>query len=390
MRILDLTRLYPGPLATMLMADMGADVIKIEDVNSPDYIRTTPPFIGEISSAWLALNRSKRSLALDFKNEKGRQVFFDLVKTADIVIEGFRPGVLDKTGIGYESAKTHNSKIIYVSVTGYGQTGPRANDAGHDINYIGYTGALDLNGTEQTGPLMPGVQMADVAGGAYMAIIAILSALWSRDRTGEGQHIDIAMTDGVLPLMALQFSQFWGLGQSLSRDEQLLSGSLASYGTYECKDGKYVALGALEPRFWNNFCALIDQPEWRNMSYAQGEERDEIRIELQEIFKTKTRDEWASLAAGKDACLTPILTMGEVKNDPQLQAREMIVEQDHPSLGKISAIGFPLKFSQTEPTISNPAPELGEHSREILKELEYDEKRIENLFSNGVVKEPTR
>ncbi|MFQ5629536.1 MAG: CaiB/BaiF CoA transferase family protein, partial [bacterium] len=213
-RILDLTRLYPGPLGAMLMADMGADVIKIEDINSPDYMRTFPPFVGENSAGYLAVNRSKRSLAIDLRAVQGKKIFFDLVKTADIVVESFRPNRLKKMGLDYEKARTASEKIIYVSVTGYGQDGPYAQKAGHDLNYLGYAGILALTGGKDSGPVIPGVQMADVAGGAYMTVIACLSALWARERspTRRGQHVDVSMLDSILPLMTLQWAHFQAFG----------------------------------------------------------------------------------------------------------------------------------------------------------------------------------
>ncbi len=267
-RILDLTQLYPGPLATMMLADMGADVVRIEHPNRPDLVHLLPPFIGKESAAYLSLNRSKRSLALDTGNEEGRQVFLDLVRTADVVVEQFRPGVLDKLGIGYDRAILFNPQIIYVSITGFGQDGPSRNIAGHDINYMGLAGLLSQvkKGEEMA---LPGFQTADVAGGAYMGIVACMAGLWHREKTGKGQKIDVSMMDGILPLLTLQLAQYWG---SRGNEEfiNFLDGSFPFYGVYECADGKYVSLGALEPKFWAGFCQMANKPEWLPLQFPSG------------------------------------------------------------------------------------------------------------------------
>ena len=306
-RILDLTRLYPGPLGTMMLADMGAEVIKIEDMNSPDYMRHYPPYLASESAGYLAVNRSKRSLALNLKVKKGVDIFWKLVKTADIVIEQFRPGVLDEMGMGYESARRIKKNIIYVSVTGYGQNGPYALHAGHDINYIGYSGILSTTGTKKTGPIIPGPQIADVAGGAYMTIIACLSALWARQKSGKGQIVDVSMLDAILPLMTLQMAHYQAVGLIPAAGEAALSGGLACYGVYECADGKYIALGILEEKFWNNFCGMVEHPDWLSKQFVIGEEADNLRKEISALFSTKNRDEWIASGADYDICMTPVL-----------------------------------------------------------------------------------
>ncbi|HOD31618.1 MAG TPA: CaiB/BaiF CoA-transferase family protein, partial [Smithellaceae bacterium] len=357
-RILDLTRLYPGPLGTMMLADMGAEVIKIEDINNPDYMRYYPPYLRTESAGFLAVNRSKRSVAINLGAKKGVELFFLLVKTADVVIEQFRPGIIDKMGIGYKNARKIKKDIIYVSLTGYGQNGPYAMQAGHDINYIGYSGILASTGTKETGPVIPGAQIADVAGGAYMTIIACLSALWAREKTGRGQQVDISMLDAILPLMTLQMAHYQAVGILPEAGQAALSGGLACYNVYQCADGKYVALGILEEKFWKNFCEVMRHSEWLDRQFVVGEEADKLRGEISALFLTKTRDEWIIAAADHDICLTPVVEIAEIENNYHLQTRNMIIEQKHPACGKIKGFGVPLKFSRTPAKPGMPAPSL--------------------------------
>jgi len=384
-RILDLTRLYPGPLGTMMLADMGANVIKIEDVNAPDYMRYYPPYIQSESAGFVAVNRSKRSLAVNLKIKDGVDIFLALVKTADIVIEQFRPGVLDDLGIGYETAREVKPDIIYVSITGYGQDGPYAKDAGHDINFIGYAGILSGTGSPKTGPILPGPQLGDVAGGAYMSIIACLSALWARERTGRGQRVDVSMLDCVLPLMTLQMAHYQATQTAMAPGEPPLSGGLACYGVYPCADDKYIALGILEAKFWKIFCDMAGRPDWTDQHMVMGDAAVKIREEIAALFRTKTRDEWITGTKNLDVCLTPVLDISEVESDPQLQARHMVYEQAHPVCGKIKGIGVPLKFSQTKAEPAWPSPALGEDTKYILEELGYRQEEIEALREKKVI-----
>ena len=382
-RVLDLTQLYPGPLATMMLADMGADVVRLEHPSRPDLLHLLPPFVGNQSAAYLSLNRSKRSLALDTGKEEGRQVFFDLVKTADLVVEQFRPGVLDKIGIGYEQARHFNPRIIYVSITGFGQNGPYRKKAGHDINYMGLAGLLAQvkKGEEMA---LPGFQTADVAGGSYLSVIACLAGLWHREKTGKGQKIDVAMMDGILPLLTLQLAQYWG---SRVKEEfvNFLDGSFAFYGVYECADGKYVSLGALEPKFWAGFCNMVNKPEWLPLQFPTGEEIRKVREEVARLFKTKARKEWLDLAEVHDVCLSSVQKLEDLETDPQLRARQMIIETKHENGLKLKGVGLPIKFSESKPDRPDPAPAAGQDSIAILKEAGYSETKIEALLGKGIV-----
>ena len=383
-RVLDLTHFYPGPLATMMMADLGADVIKIEDVIKPDKMREYPPLINGESAGFMAVNRSKRCISIKFNEEDGQDIFFQLLRKADIVIEQFNPGVLDGIGMGYIEAIKVNPKIIYVSLTGYGQSGPYANKAGHDINYIGYSGILGATANENGGKAIPGAQFAD-ASGAYMAIIGSLSALWARERTGIGQKVDVSMLDALLPMMTMQMAQFWATSSNLSPWEMPFSGGLPYYNIYECKDGKYVALGALEPKFWIRLCEIAGKPKWAGRIAEKGRNRETLKKELARLFKTRSRDEWIELVGNSETCLTPVLEISEIEYDNHLRERGMIIEHEHPLHGRIKGIGIPIKFSHTKTENPTPCPSLGENSVEILRELDYSESKINHLLEKGVV-----
>ena len=334
LRILDLTRLLPGPLGTMLMADMGADVIKIEDPKAPDYVRVYPPHVNGESANYMALNRSKRSVLLDYQTPDGRDQFLDLVKTADVVVEQFRPGHLDRLGIGYAAGRAVNSRIIYVSVTGFGQTGPYAHLAGHDLNYIALAGVLNLTGEspdaigQPTPPTIPGVQLADIAGGSYGCVMATLAAVYARERTGEGQHVDVSMTDAVMPLLSVAYAGHAG-GQK--------------------------------------FCTLIDKPDWLSFLLpTQPTQLDGFRAQIQTVFGEKSRDEWTRFGLEHDILITPVNTLDDLETDPHLMARQMIVTQEHPVAGPFRSIGVPLKFLGTPAHPAWPAPTLGEDTDDVL------------------------
>lgn len=353
-RILDLSRLLPGPWATAMLADMGAEVIKIEDPESPDYVRDYPPIIDGKSANYMAWNRSKRSTAISLRTEAGKQQFLKLVKSADVVVEQFRPGVIDQWGLGYEEAKKVNPKIIYVSLTGFGQTGPMAQTAGHDLNYLALSGVLSLNKDERGKPVIPGTQLADIASGTYQTIQAVMAALLSRHQTGEGQHVDVSMTDGLLPFATIAFNTLWS-GQKPVNQAMALSGGLPNYNVYRTADDKWVALGALEPKFWSIFCDMVNRPEWKEKALPNHPDADQTKKEVIELFQSKTRAAWEELGSKHDICLTSVLELDEVEHHPHFQSREMF---DHSS--SIPLINQPIKFTGTPSQIQWQAPELGE------------------------------
>lgn len=385
-QILDFTRLLPGPMATMFLADMGADVIKIEDPDNPDYIRSFEPQVDGISMLYLSLNRSKRSLALNYLSAEGKQVILDLVKNADVLIEQFRPGVMAQMGFGYEALKQINPRLIYVSITGYGQQSSMAMAAGHDMNYIAIAGALGITGLQGGAPVVPGFQLADIAGGSYMAMNAITTALYQREKTGKGEWVDVSMTDAALPLSALQFAYHQGTKQHIPRGEYELSGGLANYNVYQCADGKYVALGSLEPKFWNRFCAKAGRPDWQGQFVKKGEELKKLKQEVEAFFMAKPRTEWLEFFKDEDICLTKINDLHDLEHDPYLNERGMFVQNEHTAVGKYKTINQPLKFKETTFDNNWNAPELGSDSAFVLKELNYTPQQIDDLQRKGVIK----
>ena len=384
-KILDLTRLLPGPLATQYMADLGAEVIKIEDIKYPDYIRFFPPQIGEHSVHYLSINRSKKSFAVNLGSNEGKALFFELVEQADIVMEGFRPGRIDAMCLGYEAAKAVNPKIIYVSISGYGQNGPLADKAGHDLNYVGYAGLIALHGKDGK-MTMPGVQIADIMGGSYNAIIGSLTALISRSTTGEGQHVDVSMTDGALQMISMPLGEVLNTGAHYGPGEFMLAGGLANYHLYECQDEKYVALGSLEPKFWMAFCQMIGHPEWAAKALPGSADLEDLKKDVATLFLSKTRDEWVQLAEGHDICLSPVLGLEEIEEHPLFKARNMITEVEHAEYGKVKGISQPLKFSGSKIGKGWAPPVLGEHTELILKEFGHSDERILELRQDKVIK----
>lgn len=384
-RVIDYTRLYPGPFGTQLLGDLGAEVIKLEDKNSPDYIRFFPPTFNKESAGYMAVNRNKKSFALDMRSDAGKKLFFGLVKKSDVVVEQYRPGVMDKMGLGYDKAKEVNPKIIYCSITGFGQTGPYAQVPGHDMNYMGLAGISDIIGPKDGEPIIPGIQVADVAGGGLMSVIGVLSALIARERTGKGQEVDVSMFDGILPFMGMIYANYLAGGGLPERGNTFLSGGLVCYNIYRTKDDRFITLGALEHKFWKRVCELIERPEWIDMQYIQGEEKEEIQRELTEIILEKTRDEWVGIFRGEESMTEAILTIDEVEKDPHALARDMIVEMEHPTEGKVKAIGIPIKFSDTEAKDINPPPILGEHNEEILRLIGISDDEIKDLKDEGII-----
>ncbi|MGQ9695304.1 MAG: CaiB/BaiF CoA transferase family protein [Thermodesulfobacteriota bacterium] len=387
-KVLDLTRLLPGPYGTMLLGDLGAEVIKIEEPEQGDYARWNPPQINGIGSRHLLLNRNKKSITLNLKKPAGKEIFLKLVQdNADVLIEQFRPGVMDRLGLGYKDLEKINQRLIYCSLTGFGQNGPYQNVAGHDINYIGLGGILGITGEKDGPPVIPGIQIADLVGGGLYAVIGILTALVAREKTGRGQYIDISMLDGVVSLVPDAAALYFAEGRAPGRGERRLTGGLPQYQVYRTKDGKYLAVGALEEKFWANLCRGMGKPEWADKVPQENDPHcAEIKKEMAEIFLTKTRQEWIDLLMFQDTCLAPVLTLEETFQDPQVRDRNMLVEINHPRAGKIKQIGIPIKFSATPGEVSAPAPEIGEHTEEILKKLGYAEEKVEQLRQEGVIR----
>jgi len=383
-RILDFSRLLPFNYATLLLADMGAEVLKIEEPILGDYMRWAPPILKKENAVFLMLNRNKKSMKLNLKTEKGREIVQKLVEKYDVVFETFRPGVMEKLGLGYNELKKINPKIIYCSTTGYGQDGPYIDKPGHDINYISVAGILGVTGRHTGAPVIPGIPIADMSSGVFSAL-AIVSALLARERTGKGQYIDVSMTDAVLTFNVLHIGTYIS-GYSLGEEGTLSTlGESAYYNVYETKDKEFIAFGNIEGKFWANFCKIIGREDLISKQFVSKSEEKKILSEVREIMRTKTRDEWLKLMEGQDICVTPVYSIGEVIQDPQLRHRKMFIEVEHPVEGKTLHVAFPLKFSETPATIRTPAPLFGQHTNEVLKELGYNEEEIENLEKEGVI-----
>lgn len=368
-RVLDLTRLLPGPFATLMLADFGADVIKIEDPTVGDYARWYEPKLNEYSPLFYSLNRNKRSVTLDLKLEKDKEIFIELVKTADVLIESFRPGVMERLGIGYQQLKQYNSKLIYCAITGYGQTGPYKGKAGHDINFLSYSGILDLQGQKLEKPTISSVQIADI-NGSLMAVIGILLAIIEAKKSGKGQFVDISMLDGIVSWLHTIIPDYLVNGKRPERGKLVLSGGKACYEIYETKDGRYLSVGALEYKFWKNFCQTIGKESFISKLDAPEEEQDMMKKEIQTVISQKTLNEWMELFESVEACVTPILTVEEMLENPQIKNRQMIEDIYHPTIGIMKQLANPIKLSRTKAKTSRQAPGLGEHNEEILRELE--------------------
>ncbi|WP_242342737.1 CaiB/BaiF CoA transferase family protein [Anaeromyxobacter terrae] len=382
LRVLDLSRLLPGPFATLVLADLGADVVKIEEPQGGDALRSLPPLAGEASGAFHALNRNKRSLALDLRRPEGVAAFLRLAARADVVVESYRPGVLDRMGLGWAALHAASPRLVLCSITGYGQDGPYASRAGHDVDYCAIAGVLGLNG-EPERPAVPGVQVADLAGGAWPAVAGVLAALVRRATTGEGAHVDVSMVEGALALMTLPFAMAWARGAPSVRGRELLSGGAASYGVYRTKDGRFVALGALEPKFFSALCEAVGRPELAPRQLEHGGAGP--RAELEAIFAARTRDEWADFAAAHDVCLAPVLEGDEPRSDPHLAARGAFIEVATPWEGRgIPGIATPVRL-RGEEAPRRPAPRLGEHGEAVLREAGFSDVDVAALRGAGIL-----
>jgi crotonobetainyl-CoA:carnitine CoA-transferase CaiB-like acyl-CoA transferase len=382
--VLDLTRLLPGAVATMMLGDFGAEIIKIEEPGIGDPARHSRAGIKQPGAYFLATNRNKRSVTINLKHERGREVFLKLVEKADALVEGFRPGVMDRLGVGYETLKALNPRLIYCAITGYGQDGPYRLRAGHDANYLSVAGLLSVNGPKGGAPTLSGVQLADLAGGSLHAVIGVLLALQARARTGEGQFVDVSMTDGSLSMMYVPFASFLANGAQPQRGNEGLSGRYACYQIYETKDGRYLSLGALEHKFWENARRVLGREDFIGKCF-NDDAQEEMIAAFREIFKTRTAAEWLASFENVDTCVALVKDIAEMIEDPQIKHRGLIAEVEHPTEGRLKQIAPTVKLSATPGEIWLPPPRLGEHTREILKNLDYADEMIESLAREGAI-----
>ena len=384
MKILDFTTLLPGPYATMTLADLGADVLRIVSGSRPDLASFLPPFLPgtNLSCAIAYLGRGKRCMTLNLKDPRAGGIVRKLIGEYDIVIEQFRPGVMAKLGLDYESLKTTHPSLIYCSLTGYGQTGPMRNRAGHDINYLARAGVAACSGRKETGPCLCGVQIADVASGSNHAVIGILAAVVHRHRTGEGQYVDVSMTDGAVAFNALFAAAYLVDGSENCCGEGVLNGG-SLYDFYETQDGKYLSFGGLEPQFFSAFCEAIGRPDLIPGGVIPAD-LPRVKEEVGRVLKTRTRDEWAAVFAKVDACVEPVLSLGEVLGDDQVRARGMVVEVDLPGGGKVKQPGHPIRYSATPPQYGPAGCAAGVHTREVLLGLGYGNDEIDQFEKTGL------
>ncbi len=372
-KVLDLSRLLPGPYCSMILADHGARVISIEGKRFMADNLFVP-----------VINRNKEHMSLDLKTKEGKDIFFRLVKDMDVFLEGFRPGVVHRLGIDYETVRKTNSKIVYCSISGYGQTGPYHTRVGHDVNYLSYSGVLDLIGEADHPPSIPGIQIADIAGGGMNAAIGILLALLARERTGKGQYIDISMTDSMVGFLPMALYLHNLKGQAPGRADSFLSHRYACYNTYETLDGRYISIGAVENRFWKELCEHMEVPEYTPLQYDENR-RQEIIDFMRSSFMKKTLAEWEAELKDLDVCWGRIQNLEEVLQDPLFRKREMVVEFQEKDGKKNKALGVPVKLSETPGSLRTPAPRFGESTASILKEIGYSKKEIKEFSDKGII-----
>jgi crotonobetainyl-CoA:carnitine CoA-transferase CaiB-like acyl-CoA transferase len=399
-RVLDLSRLLPGGFCSLLLADFGADVVKVEDTGMGDYIRWAPPhYQGAQESAgsalFLSLNRNKRSIRLDLKHERGREVLLRLVRDFDVVLESFRPGVLDRLGVGYERMREQNPGLVYCAISGYGQDGPKRDASGHDMNYLGLMGLLGLTGELGGEPVQAAGQIADIGGGSLMAAFGIMAALRERDGggpgssggSGEGQLVDVSMADGALSWLAMVAASYFADGNVPRRGRLPLAGSLICYRPYQCADG-WVSLGALEPKFWQAFCRGVGHEELIEKQFeAPG---SVAHGQVKEIFMGRARSEWEAFAQEHDCCLEPVLELDETLDSQLVRDRAMVVEIEQPGSERpVRQLGIPLKMGRTPGEHARlPGPALGEHTEDVLLACGYSEAEVAELLSSGAAAGP--
>ena len=397
-RVLDLSRLLPGGFCSLLLADFGADVVKVEDMGMGDYIRWSPPhYEGAHESAgsalFLSLNRNKRSIRLDLKHERGREALLRLVADYDVVLESFRPGVLERLGVGYERMREENAGLVYCAISGYGQDGPKREASGHDMNYLGLVGLLGLTGERGGEPVQAAGQIADLGGGALMAAFGIMAALRERDGggagskspgSGEGQLVDVSMADGALSWLSMVAASYFADGTVPRRGELPLAGSMVCYRPYECADG-WISLGALEPKFWQAFCRGVGREELIAKQFERP--GSDAHAQVSEIFRGRTRADWEAFARANDCCLEPVLELDEALCSELVGQREMVVEIEQPGVElPVRQLGLPVKLGRTPGEHARlPGPALGEHTESLLLAAGYSEAEVAELLASGAV-----
>ncbi len=386
-RVLDLSRLLPGPFGTQILADFGADVIKIEDTEHGDGFRHAGPNINGVSARHMTLNRNKRCLSLNLKMQEGRQIFLDLAREADVVLEQFRPGVMERLGLGYEAVRAVRPQIVYCSLSGFGQDGPYRTLAAHDPNYMSLSGILSLVGRAGGPPALSGLQVADLSGSLY-AVIGILIALREAERTGNGSYLDIALFDSLIGSAVTAASSYFGTGKAPQRGEERHSGRYPFSDIYETSDGEYLTLCAIEGHFWRNLCKALGREDWIERQYVEGPEGEEMRTEMARIFRTRTRDQWFAELGPLDTCIAPVLSLGEALESEQATIRRSVRMHEHPEAGSVPVLSTPIAMSGVDLAVRRPAGRLGEDTDAVLRDLGYDTSTIAALHRSGAVSGP--
>jgi len=385
LKVLDFSTLLPGPFASLLLADMGAEVLRIESPARMDLLRVLPPHDQGVSASHAYLNRNKRSLALDLKQPEALEIVRQLVKDYDIVLEQFRPGVMERLGLGFEALKAINPKLIYVSITGYGQTGPYKDRAGHDINYLALAGVASYTGRQDSGPLPLGVQLADVGGGSLHAVVGLLAAVIARQQSGVGQYLDVSMTDCAFSLNAMAGAGYLACGVEPAWENQVLNGG-SFYDYYRSRDGRWLSVGSLEPAFMQQLCSALGRQELAAQGLSpKPEQQKALKVALQVEFEKRSFDELCALFAGVDACVEPVLNLSEAVEHPQLKARELISQVPRGDGSAQAQMACPLKFSEGLPAPRHIGVAVGAHTDEVLGELGFSVQRIEALRGAKVV-----
>lgn len=384
-RVLDLTRLLPGAWCTQLLADLGAEVIKIEQPGSGDYWRWVEPHVAQQGYAFLALNRGKKSVTLDLKHTEGRGAFLALSETADVVLEGFRPGVMERLGLGAPELMRRNPRLVYCAITGFGQDGPQAQLAAHDLNYLGLTGVLHYVNGSRADPRPSALPVADVGGGALMALPGILAALLEARTTGRGRVVDVSVADGLFSWVSFMTSK-WNLRarprEPIPFDEPF---DKPFYSVYETADGGHMVVGAYEPKFWRTFCEVLGLEDWIERQWVSGEDEEHLRSLIAQAFRQRTRAEWTEIFTRREACVTPVLSVQEALDSPQARARGTVVRVHDPIEGELEHVACPIRLDGVAPATQAPCPRLGEHTESLLASVGYGADRISHLRSAGAI-----
>jgi crotonobetainyl-CoA:carnitine CoA-transferase CaiB-like acyl-CoA transferase len=367
----------------MILSDLGADVIKVEQPKIGDYARLVPPFIGDTGAAFLMLNRNKRSITLDLKNAEAQEILRKLAAKADVFVESYQPGVAQRLGAGYPIISQVNERIVYCSISGFGQSGPYRDRVGHDLTYMAYSGAVGATGLRDGTPVIPAIQVSDILGGIHAAV-AITAALYRREKTGKGEFIDISLMDAAVSSMIMPLS-FHFAGESTERGESLLSGGAPFYNVYQTADGRFLTIASLEPKFWVELCMTLGLEKYKDRQLASDEEAQRIRGDLAALFSQKSRDDWVKILNEREIPCAPVYDVSEVPSDPHVVSRKMIFQMETREFGKLNQLATPIRMSHSTLKAGSSPPRLGEHTLQILQELGYSTNDSERLKTEGVI-----